>query len=69
MVISSIKIVEINEKSEPETVIPHFRRGYFKRLNSDFYKNKKGQIFFVHETDVNAKARHWNRENCIVGYF
>ena len=51
------KIVEINEKSEPETVIPHFRRGYFKRLNSDFYKNKKGQIFFVHETVVNAQAK------------
>ena len=48
---------EINEKSEPETVIPHFRRGYFKRLNSDFYKNKKGQIIFVHETVVNAQAK------------
>lgn len=48
---------EINEKSEPGTVIPHFRRGYFKRLNSDFYKNKKGQIIFVHETVVNAQAK------------
>lgn len=57
MIISSIKVVEINEKSEPETVIPHFRRGYFKRLNSDFYKNKKGQIIFVHETVVNAQAK------------
>lgn len=35
-------------------VNPHFRRGYFKRLESDFYKNKKGQIIFVHETVVNA---------------
>ena len=40
MVISSINIFEINEKSEHETVIHQFRRGNFKRLNSDFYKNK-----------------------------
>ena len=38
-------------------VNPHFRRGYFKRLESDFYKNKKGQIIFVHETVVNAQAK------------
>lgn len=36
---------------------PHFRRGYFKRLSSDFYKNKKGQIVFVSETMVNGKAK------------
>ena len=45
-------------------VDPHFRRGYFKRLESDFYKNKKGQIIFVHETVVNAQAKRWsNIEN------
>ncbi|MBR1912754.1 MAG: DNA cytosine methyltransferase [Treponema sp.] len=38
-------------------VNPHFRRGYFKRLESDFYKNKKGQIIFVHETVVNTQAK------------
>ena len=27
-------------------VNPNFLRGYFKRLESDFYKNKKGQIVF-----------------------
>lgn len=36
---------------------PHFRRCYFKRLESDFYKNKKGQIIFVHETVINATAK------------
>ena len=36
---------------------PHFRKGYYKRLTSDFYKNKKGQIIFVSETMVNGKAK------------
>lgn len=44
-------------EAEEGIIMPHFRRGYFKRLNSDFYKNKKGQIVFVHETVVNAKAK------------
>ena len=38
-------------------VTPHFRRGYFKRLTSDFYTKKKGQIVFVKETMVNGKAK------------
>lgn len=38
-------------------VNPNFRRGYFKRLESDFYKNKKGQIVFVHETVINAQGK------------
>ncbi|MBQ7905185.1 MAG: hypothetical protein IJ361_05435 [Spirochaetaceae bacterium] len=38
-------------------VNPNFLRGYFKRLESDFYKNKKGQIVFVHETVVNAQGK------------
>ncbi len=36
---------------------PHFRRGYFKRLSSSFYKNKQGQIIWVSETSVNAKSK------------
>lgn len=36
---------------------PHFRRGYYKRLSSDYYKNKKGQIIFVSETMVNGIAK------------
>lgn len=38
-------------------VNPNFLRAYFKRLESDFYKNKKGQIVFVHETVVNAQGK------------
>lgn len=54
---ASEKVIDALEKNEKDVVSPHFRRGYFKRLSSDFYKNKKGQIVFVHETIVNGKAK------------
>ncbi len=54
---TSEKVVDVTEKAAAGVVIPHFRRGYFKRLSSDFYKNKKGQIVFVHETIVNGVAK------------
>lgn len=59
---TSEKVMDATEKAEAGVVIPHFRRGYFKRLSSDFYKNKKGQIIFVHETIVNGVAgqTHFN---------
>ena len=53
---TSEKVVDVME-SAGGVVNPHFRRGYFKRLESDFYKNKKGQIIFVHETVVNAQGK------------
>lgn len=53
---TSEKVVDAMD-SESGIVNPHFRRGYFKRLESDFYKNKKGQIIFVHETVVNAQGK------------
>jgi hypothetical protein len=37
--------------------IPHFRKGYFKVLRSDYYKHKKGQIIYVTETMVKGKAK------------
>ena len=36
---------------------PHMRKGYFKCLSSDFYKNKRGQIIFVRETMVKGKSK------------
>lgn len=52
------KIVEpINEFKSGRTISPHFRQGYFKRLSSDFYKNKKGQMIFVSPTMINGKAK------------
>ena len=52
----SEKVLEA-QSNENKIIRPHFRRGYFKRLSSDFYKNKKGQIVFVHETIVNGVAK------------
>ncbi len=37
--------------------IPHFRKGYFKLLQSDYFVNKKGQIIFIAETMVKGKAK------------
>lgn len=53
----SKKVVDVTEKAAEGVVIPHFRRGYFKLLSSNFYKNKKGQIVFVHEIIVNGQAK------------
>lgn len=36
---------------------PHMRKGYFKCLSSDFYKNKRDQIIFVRETMVKGKSK------------
>jgi hypothetical protein len=54
----SDKVIEIKKQNENgKKVTPHFRKGFFRVLKSDFYKNKKGEIIFVHETMVNAKAK------------
>lgn len=37
--------------------MPHFRKGHFKLLQSDYFVNKKGQIIFVAETMVKGKAK------------
>jgi len=37
--------------------IPHFRKGHFSLLQSDYFINKKGQIIFVPETMVKGKAK------------
>ena len=37
--------------------IPHFRKGHFKVLRSDYYTHKKGQIIYVTETMVKGKAK------------
>ena len=45
-----------NENS-PLSKIPHFRKGHFRLLQSDYFANKKGQIIFVTETMVKGKAK------------
>jgi hypothetical protein len=37
--------------------IPHFRKGFFRVLRSDFYTHKQGQIIYVTETMVKGKAK------------
>ncbi|MDQ6531002.1 hypothetical protein [Flavobacterium sp. LHD-85] len=37
--------------------MPHFRKGHFRVLHSDYFANKKGQIVFVAETMVKGKAK------------
>ena len=55
----SIKLSEkvVENLSDTKRMTPHFRRGYFKCLTSDFYTKKKGQIIFVKETMVNGNAK------------
>ncbi len=51
---TSEKVLEDGQKG---TKRPHMRKGYFKCLSSDFYKNKRGQIIFVRETMVKGKSK------------
>jgi hypothetical protein len=54
----SEKISETSiNKATGKMVAPHYRKGYFKFLKSDFYTHKRGQIVFVTETMVNGKAK------------
>lgn len=50
----SEKVMEDGQKGAKR---PHMRKGYFKCLSSDFYKNKRGQIIFVRETIVKGKSK------------
>ena len=38
-------------------VRPHFRSGYFRHLNSDYFVNCKGQVRFIASTMVKGKAK------------
>lgn len=58
----------------PLSKIPHFRKGHFRLLQSDYYTNKKGQIVFIAETMVKGKAKtvakaeninDWDNQNIV----
>jgi len=51
----SEKVKDISLQSTSK--IPHFRKGHFRRLQSDYFINKKDQIVFVSETMVKGKAK------------
>lgn len=42
---------------ENKEVSPHLRRGHFRYLDSEFYKNKRGQIIFVKSSFVKGNAK------------
>jgi hypothetical protein len=44
-------------ESSQVSKMPHFRKGYFKVLQSDYYVHKKGEIIFVAETMVKGSAK------------
>ncbi len=52
---TSENIIEANSNQRSKT--PHFRKGFFRLLKSDFYKNKKGELVYVSETMVKGKAK------------
>lgn len=51
----SDKIVDSDNTGQSK--IPHFRKGYFKLLRSDFYTHKRGQLIYVHEAMVKGRAK------------
>ena len=57
------KIISISDKIISHTTVehgfirPHFRSGYFRHFNSDYYVNCKGQVRFIEATMVKGKAK------------
>lgn len=51
----SEKIKDIGNSSISK--IPHFRKGHFRLLQSDYFAKKKGEVIFVAETMVKGKAK------------
>ena len=51
-----VEKVNVNQGSNAtHLVTPHFRKGHFRYLGSDYFKNKKGQFVFIEETMVRAQ--------------
>ena len=57
------KSISLSEKIVSHTTVehgfvrPHFRSGYFRHLNSDYFVNCKGQVRFIASTMVKGKAK------------
>ena len=57
------KVISTSDKIISHTTVehgfvrPHFRSGYFRHFNSDYYVNCKGQVRFIEATMVKGKAK------------
>ena len=57
------KSISISDKIISHTTVehgfvrPHFRSGYFRHFNSDYFVNCKGQVRFIASTMVKGKAK------------
>lgn len=56
MISTSDKIIS-HTTVEHGFIRPHFRSGYFRHFNSDYYVNCKGQVRFIEATMVKGKAK------------
>lgn len=56
-VISTSEKIVSHTTTEHGFVRPHFRRGYFRHLESDYFVNCKGQVRFISSTMVKGKAK------------
>ena len=60
----SDKVISHRENGERGFVRAHFRSGYFRHLNSDYFVNCKGQVRFIESTMVKGRAKTvLNKEN------
>lgn len=61
--IPKAKVISTSEKIVSHTTVehgfvrPHFRSGYFRHLNSDYFVNCKGQVRFIASTMVKGRAK------------
>jgi hypothetical protein len=57
------KVISTSDKVVSHTTVehgfvrPHFRSGYFRHFNSDYFVNCKGQVRFIAATMVKGKAK------------
>ncbi len=56
-VIFKISDIIFDESQTQISKIPHFRKGYFRLLKSDYFTHKKGQLIYITETMVKGKAK------------
>lgn len=59
----SVLEIENEMQNGNRIIIPHFRKGHFRLLKSDYYKYKKGQIIFVKSAMVKGYAKTLEKKN------